>query len=483
MLNNSIRLDTVLYGSAVVAERLLGFLLLPLLTKSISPEEYGAWSQVIVSASVLVPVVTLGLSTSVIKFFPGKALQQRLSLAMAMLLTISGAYAVLAGLMLWSAPFVAQVALGDSEMFEYVQIIVLLLASEAGFDFLLAWLRSQGLMKRIAIYLLARGALRYGVVLLLLHHTDLTFTSVLLAFVLAQAGLIGLLYLLEMRFISGVRFILRDGVTDLGEVIGFSLPLVLISVFTLIQNFSDRFVLTQLLGLHDLAVYSAAASVMAICSIFYSVLGFTLFPILAGLWVRSDIQGCAAMVGRVLQVFLFFSLPVVLGITAISHILMPLLTTDAYRPGWAVFLLLGGAVIGLGFYQIVLYVPLLAGETSKLLKLTLSVAVLNLLLNLFLVPLLGLIGAAASAAASSAVLAAWCHGMVRRMLPIRIPWRHLVSIGVKAAFSSTFLLLLCSLLNVEEWLELFAAVAAVATFYVMSDYFSKNSVTKMVLGK
>lgn len=467
----------------MVAERLLGFLLLPLLTKSISPEEYGTWSQVIVSASVLVPVATLGLSTSVIKFFPSKALQQRLSLAMAMLLAIAGTYAVLAGLMLWGAPFVAQIALGNGEMFKYVQIIVLLLASESGFDFLVAWLRSQGLMRRIAIYLLARGVLRYGVVLLLLQYTNLTFISVLLAFVLVQVGLIGLLYLLEMQLISGVHFVLREGVTHLGEVIGFSLPLVLISVFTLIQNFSDRFVLTHLLGLHDLAVYSAAASIVAICSIFYSVLGFTLFPILARLWVRSDVHGCAAMVERALQVFLFFSLPVVLGITAISHILMPLLTTGVYRPGGAVFLLLGAAVVGVGLYQIVLYVPLLAGETSKALKLTLSVAVLNLLLNLVLVPNLGLVGAAASAAISSAVLAAWCHGMVCRMLPIRIPWHHLASIGMRAVFSSALLLLLCNWLNVEGWLGLFAVVAAAATFYVMADYFSKDSVTKMLLGK
>ena len=58
------------YGSAKFAERLVSFFLLPILTKIVTPAEYAIWSQSIIVAGVLMPVILLKFETSIVKFFP-----------------------------------------------------------------------------------------------------------------------------------------------------------------------------------------------------------------------------------------------------------------------------------------------------------------------------------------------------------------------------------------------------------------------------
>ena len=61
---------TLSFASASFAERLVSFFLLPILTKLVTPAEYAIWSQSIIIAGVLMPVILLKFETSIIKFFP-----------------------------------------------------------------------------------------------------------------------------------------------------------------------------------------------------------------------------------------------------------------------------------------------------------------------------------------------------------------------------------------------------------------------------
>ena len=49
----TLRTGTALYASALLLDRLLGLLLLPLLTRALSSADYGAWTQTAVAAGIL----------------------------------------------------------------------------------------------------------------------------------------------------------------------------------------------------------------------------------------------------------------------------------------------------------------------------------------------------------------------------------------------------------------------------------------------
>ena len=57
---------TLSYASARFTERLVSFFLLPVLTKIVTPEAYAIWSQSIIVAGVLMPVILLKFETSIV---------------------------------------------------------------------------------------------------------------------------------------------------------------------------------------------------------------------------------------------------------------------------------------------------------------------------------------------------------------------------------------------------------------------------------
>ena len=61
---------TLSYASARFTERLVAFFILPVLTKTITPLEYAVWTQSIIVAGVLMPVILLKFETSLVQFFP-----------------------------------------------------------------------------------------------------------------------------------------------------------------------------------------------------------------------------------------------------------------------------------------------------------------------------------------------------------------------------------------------------------------------------
>ena len=65
------------YASARFAERLVSFFLLPILTKIVTKEEYAIWTQSILIAGILTPIILLKFETTVVKFFPNWTSQNK----------------------------------------------------------------------------------------------------------------------------------------------------------------------------------------------------------------------------------------------------------------------------------------------------------------------------------------------------------------------------------------------------------------------
>ena len=175
----------------------------------------------------------------------------------------------------------------------------------------------------------------------------------------------------------------------------------------------------QLLGLDAVAVYAAAVSLCSVPALFYTVLGFTLFPVLARHWGEGRRDEAARLSTQALQVFAFLCLPVSLALALAGPALLPLLSTAQYRAEPAVFALLGVSVAAFGLYQILLYTLLLDGRSRQVLALAVAAAALNAALNLLLSPRWGAVGAAAAAAASNVAMVLWAARLAARACPGR----------------------------------------------------------------
>lgn len=450
---------------------MLSFALLPVLVKTVSPIEYGIWAQSIVVAGVLTPIVLMGFQTAVVKFFPRwePMLQVRDSVLLGMLSAICVSLITVSAIVFALSGRIATLLFSQAEHAAYIPLLAGLLVSEVLFEFLVGILRATGRIHLIALYIFLKGFWRIGVFLVVLHGTNGDFPKAFLAFVLLQLLFVVLMYAKDLPTTRILGSGFATGRAHWGEVLSFSLPLVALAVMAGLNNFTDRFFLTHLYGLEDVATYSATYSLAAIVAFVYSVLGFTLFPSLAESWARGRRDEAAVMVDRVMQVYLFFLFPFIAVMVVAGQDILTILTTTAYKAPALVGPLLACNIGLFGLYQIAFYVTLLERGSVHGLGLMGLAASVNAVLNALLVPVLGMTGAALSGFASNAVLAGATLYMASRVLDWRFPWAGSMRIGGRAGLMAAFIWLTMSWLDVGHPLGLLAVLCVAALLYLALD--------------
>lgn len=431
-----LRSDTALYGGAVFIDRLLALLLLPLLTRAIGEADYGAWTQALVASSLLVPLVLFALPTTIVRSFAPTALARLRWAAFGRLGSlVLGLGALVALAAWWARAPVAGLVWGDDLRAGLLPGLLLVLAADAGIEFANAWLRAAGRIGWVAWGLLARSMLRYAVVWALVADGSRALQAWLPVYGISQVALAGVLLLLAASVLRAeARAPHADApstdVPRMAELLSFSAPLVGLAVFGALNASFDRFLLVQALGLEAVATYAAAVSLSAVPAVFYSVLGFTLFPVLSRAWHAQRRDEAAHLTGQALAVYLGLALPVGVVLAVAGPWLLPWITTASYQAPWPVFAGQAVAVLAFGVYQILLYTLLLDGRSLQVLGMAMAAAALNAAANLLLLPRFGLGGAAAAAALANLAVMGWAWREAGRVLGrVPAPWRWRTGLG------------------------------------------------------
>lgn len=466
--------DTLWYGCAVMLERALGLLLLPLLTRRLTESEYGIWAQAAVVSSVLMPLVLLCLPTGIVRFFSAGLLPSQRRLWMGRSLSLATGLWGLLAVSAWMLPREAsEAAFGAASQARFVVVALILLAADALFDLLIAYLRAAFRMRSIAALLVMRGSTRFGFMLFALGPLALSFDIAFERLAGLQLALVVMGFAVEFFRQAPHRPASTDVVASpaIGwrTLLGFTAPLVLMSALSSAHSYTDRFVLTHQLGLQATAVYAAVATVVSVINVACTVLGFTLFPVLARLWTQGDRGQATTLAAEATRVFLFIALPFTFWLVGVSDHLLPLLATQAYRVPVEVMLLLGLSAVSFGLYQIVLYLLLLAGQGSRVVVIMFLAALLNAVLNGLLVPRFGLSGAAAAAAVSNGLLAAMAYGWAWRCAQVRFPWGGATRIAVGALLAALASQLLSPWLATMQWIGLALSLAVLAGVHIAVD--------------
>jgi O-antigen/teichoic acid export membrane protein len=491
-MTTALRGGTALYASATLLDRVLGLLLLPLLTRSLLPGDYGAWTQTAVAAGLLMPLVLFATPTAIVRWFASPlAAGQRARHFVTLGAFVGGLYLACAGIVLALDGAFAQAVYGHAGRAALLPALLALLLADAGVDIANSWLRAASRMAWVAGVLALRSVLRFCSVLWLVGEGGAPLVNWLGTYAAAQCAL-------ALGVLAAVYALLRRDAAPGGTAIAdaaapalpswraglvFCTPLVLLALFTVFNATFDRMLLVSLLGLDAVAVYSAAASLAGVPAVFYSVLGFTVFPVLARHWAQAQQHEAARLTTLAARIYLYLCVPLAVVLAIVGPDLLPLLSTARYQAPQAVFGWLGVSVAAFGVYQLLLYALLLDGRSKQVLWLALAAAALNAALNLLLVPRWGASGAAAAAAAANAVMAAWAARWAARVMPWRFPWRALGAVGQGAALLALPLLLVPLLGPVGLGWHTAAALALGGAAYLALDWARRESIARMLLAR
>jgi len=425
--------DVLIAGLASFFRSLGSLLMLPLLTHSLSPADFGIWEQIEVGIALALPWVTLQLSGALLRFLPGlqgRAAQEIFYSAAAL---VAGSSILAALALWWMAPL-----LGGHPQLEpflaHANLIALLVPLSALGSLNASYFRAYRLMGRHTLLTLGQSGGELVLIAWALH-TGLGLAGGLRALAVARAALVlvgGAMILAHLGWS-------RPHFSGLGAYLRFSLPQIPNSSFYRLFDAGDRYVLSFFLGNAAVGIYSSAYATGGILTALLAPLHFVLLPAMAELWNTQRWEELRHYLARALRYSCLLGFPCLACMALfpgpILHLLTPRAFDEAAR--YLPLLALGFLVYGLGIPGDQLLVA--AGRTRLLLLLNLGLASLNLLANLLLVPHLKIFGAVLATLAGQSVYTVVTLFLAHRLTAFRLPWKALLHYGGSALAAALLL--------------------------------------------
>jgi len=379
---------------------LRSIILLPILTKSLGPYEYGIWAQLMVTISLFTPLVTIGLLSGIIRFLAAETDKRKIQEGLfSSLIVIFFSGLVFSFLLFLSSNFLSHTIFHTTEAISLIKISAFIILVGALDQAVLQFFRTRRQMIKYSSFMLLES---FGEVGLITY------------FVLSGFGLFGaIISLLIVRSINfGIMLfviISQIGIklphfTTIKPYLAFGLPMLPSYLFEWIINSSDRYVIGYFMGSSSVGVYSAAYAIGGIISMFIQPISIVLYPTILKLWEEDKIEEVKTYLEYSLKYFLMLAIPSAFGLSVLAKPLLLSFTTAQFVYGSILIPIIAVSFLFYAFYSINMYI-LAAAKKTKIVGEFLGIsAIVNFVLNVVFVPLVGILGAAISTLISLFIL-------------------------------------------------------------------------------
>lgn len=382
--------DDVLYSFLpFVASKLRAIVLIPIITKSFGSVGYGLWIQYSVTLVLISMVASLGLHNSMNRWLPAASDEQVREDYYSVLAVSIVATTVVSTVLVALRDPIARVVFDTPDGAIFPVLLAVALLFNIYFRQTVQFLRSQ---RRIRSMNLWRGSRIVGEIGCILIGT--TFFSTFASVVWLIVGLYALFTaVLAAKTISEVGFVVPR-FTNLSRYLSFGLPLLFSSVAYWVVNTSDRYLISYFLGIGAVGSYSVVYSIAALVGVASNPIVNVLFPDLSALVEEGSSREFRLRLERVLRYYLVFTLPAAVGASLLATPLIGLISTsDIARAAW-LMPYLAGALLLYGLFNILIQVLKSYDRAVRAGVLWGGIAVLNVVLNVALLPVYGISGAA-----------------------------------------------------------------------------------------
>jgi O-antigen/teichoic acid export membrane protein len=422
------------YTAASILSKLIAVALLPLYTRYLTPADYGAAEVMfaaIVTASIL---VRFGLIEAVLRFYykddedPDRVVASTFAglfwlATLGALIALPFATLIAEALLPKSAAEAGQVTVG--QMTELARIAIGALWVLTMFEFLLTLFRLEERARAYFVTTIVNVLVTIGVTVVLVVAAGEGARGLLLGSYGTGAVFVLGLIVYQRRRLSLVfdRALLR-------RLLRFGLPTMPAEASLYLLNFVDRIIIVRTLGLAEAGLYSLAVKFAQGINVL--VRGFQLaWPPLA-YSIRDDDEARRAY-ATVVTLFVAGSAFVVTGMWLFSRWIVRALASPKFFDSWEAVGLISTAVAIYALYMVLLVILGRTGRTEFNLPATAAALATNVVLNLLLVPSLGIVGAGIALLASYLVVVALMYGFTQRLFPVPYQWRRLTRVVLTAA--------------------------------------------------
>jgi O-antigen/teichoic acid export membrane protein len=376
---------SAIYGMGGVLNKLIGFVLLPIYTRYLTPTDYGILSLLGVSSSIAVIIARLGLGSAMFREVIYHGSDERMVESTTLYFLLGESALCFGILFIWS-PQVSNLVFGTPEYTHLVRLVFL-----TGFlnTFEVVVMAKLRLRAQSAFYsFLSVAGFLIGITLnlyfiVVLHRG----VEGLVAAGLISAALFGAFYLLlllkDLQPIFSLQILRR--------MLAFGVPLVPVGLSSLLLTMADRFFLQHFTTTAEVGLYSLGYNIGMVMNLAGQAFQLAWPPYRFALAKQPDAERQFA---KILSYFMIAFGFMGVALSVFAREVLVLMTTPKFYSAYAVVPLIALSYIfsgaryitniGLAVQNKMIYVP----------PIIIGSALLNLGLNYLLIPPYGMMGAA-----------------------------------------------------------------------------------------
>ena len=434
------------------------------LARLLGPAAYGivAIGWIILRIGSLFTV--LGLNNGVLRFgsqiYRGRNADfRKLILYSLSIALIAGSLA--GGLLYLIAPWLAKSVFADQELIPVFRSLSFAFPLVSGLTVAAAVTRVS---QRVQFSVLAED-LTYPIVLLALllfvFLLDLGLSGVIFAIVVSYFAAFGLSLLLIKYLYSDTVAAPKSGRFPVGKLLAFSIPTAFTGVFISLIVWSDRLFVGYFGVAEDVGVYQAASQASLLFAVIIGSFNVAFAPIIADLFHRNEIDRMAHLFRTSTKWGLYVSTPLFLSLFFAPTEILTIVFGHEYAIGaLPLVILVAGQVVNLATGPVG-NLLIMTGRQKPWVFVTALAFLVNVVLNIILIPRFGLPGAAV--ATTVATSASFLGGLLVVSLSLRLwPYDRRILKGVSAAALTVAALYAQSYLDIANPLARFGLIMVIS---------------------
>lgn len=465
--------DTLIIGITTFLILLVGLIQLPLLTKTLGAHDYGVWSQVQVTLSLAIIFATLGLTYgSMVRFLAAeknKEVVQDNFYSVVSIVFFCGLI-VSSAMIVFPYPVAMNFFDGAVRVVRITGAIILIQSLSSAY---LSFLRTFQQMKRYSIFVIAKGYGQLGLIAYLVLN-GYGISSIVLSVLVIEVVIAFTLFFL-IRSQIGIK---KPHFSHMKEYLSYGLPLIPTNLAFWVVQSSDRYVIGYFLGVTSVGIYSAAYSLGASVYIISGILSFVLPPALSKLYDEGRMNEVKTHLSYSLKYSLAVAIPFIFGAAILAEpVLRMFSTSEIASEGSFIVPVIALGISFFGVYVMPLQNLLLAKKTKILAAIWITAALVNLGLNILVVPRWGILGAAITTLIAFALALGLTTYYSLKEFTFPVDWRFIIKSLIASGIMSLVIWVMHPQSNSATIITVLAGIAVYGVAIILLKGFRREELS------
>ena len=382
--------DVILVGIVALVMGLYKLLLLPILSKTLGIAQYGVWSQIIVTVTILSSLAPLGLDSALVRFLSVEDLKKKLSSRFFSIITISLFLSLILSIILFfSSGIISQTITKDittTFLFKIASILVIVITLN---QLTLSFFRARRQIKKYSAIVIVQTIAELSFILYLVYSGYGLFGALAASIVIKFISLI--IQLVVIKFQIGFSL---EPFRKLKPYFAYGLPLAPIILMTWIIHSSDLYILGFFTDTLKVGIYAGAYILAYVVYLFAGPLSSILYPVISRAWDKKNFKVVRTYLHYSFKYYLLLAIPATFALSILAKPLLAIFATPEAVSG---AILVPFVVTGMLLYKstaIVFFILSSEKRTKTVFAIYASGALINIILNFILIPKYGMLGAA-----------------------------------------------------------------------------------------